>query len=309
MVESNDINILTCPKRPRLLKRPSLTWKNAMSVRARDDIPEYLKEAYGPYITGGYRSELSFKAALLTLFTLHNESGNIWSHFVGFFLILVLGMHFIFWNNVAGVSTHMLEPRWPHIVYILGALYVLAVSTLAHLLCCMGRRVYTIVWKFDYTAIAIVMWSMYVPWCWYIFACNTPVIKVVYIVLSGLLALSCVALGMSDTFQKPRYHHFQPVCFCLLGVSGLVPLFHTGLMFWRVYTVKMALLLTLAQMICNLIGAVLFSTRFPERYFAGKLNIWGHSHFIMHLLVVVALVCYFVAGQLLWRWRRKIKCK
>ena len=270
-------------------------------------MPDYLKEAYGPYITGGYRSELCFKAAILTLFTIHNESGNIWSHLIGFFLILAFGVQFIF-TGVAGVPSQDLAPRWPHIVYIIGALYVLAVSTFAHLLCCLGRRAYNLVWKFDYTAIAVVMWSMYVPWCWYIFACNKECIKAIYIAVSGIMALSCVALGISDTFQDPKYHHLQPICFCLLGLSGIAPMIHAAVLFWNVAALKKAILLTLMQMLCNLTGAILFSSRFPERYFPGKLNIWGHSHFIMHLLVVVAFVCYHNAGLLLWQWRSKYGC-
>jgi adiponectin receptor len=267
-------------------------------------VPEYLQEAYGPYITGGYRSELTLRAALMTLFTIHNESGNIWSHILGFFVMVGFGSYFIFSTSEYDHEA----PRWPHVLYIIGSLYVLAVSTTAHLLCCMGRKAYTMVWKFDYSAIAVVMWSMYVPWCWYIFACDTPVIKAVYIGVSGILALSCVALGLSDTFQDPKYHHLQPACFCLLGASGLAPMLHAALWFWSVWNVKIALLLTAMQMLCNLIGAVLFSTRFPEKYFPGKLNAWGHSHFIMHILVVIAFVCYFYAGLLLWQWRSANVC-
>ena len=54
-------------------------------------VPEYLKESYGPYITGGYRRELSFRAALLTLFRVHNESVNIWISSLATRMLLPLG--------------------------------------------------------------------------------------------------------------------------------------------------------------------------------------------------------------------------
>jgi adiponectin receptor len=37
------------------------------------------------YIHRGYRiNHTSYKNALLSLFTVHNESVNVWTHFVGF---------------------------------------------------------------------------------------------------------------------------------------------------------------------------------------------------------------------------------
>jgi len=44
------------------------------------------------YITGGYRiNHFSFRAALSSLFSLHNESVNVWSHLLGmlFFAALI----------------------------------------------------------------------------------------------------------------------------------------------------------------------------------------------------------------------------
>merc|ERR1711977_617624 len=49
-------------------------------------IPEYL--IFNKHILSGYRVNFTVKDSLLSLFTLHNESINIWTHVAGFLLFL-----------------------------------------------------------------------------------------------------------------------------------------------------------------------------------------------------------------------------
>ena len=43
------------------------------------------------YITQGYRHNFSFLHAVLSLFTIHNETMNIWSHLIAFICALIAG--------------------------------------------------------------------------------------------------------------------------------------------------------------------------------------------------------------------------
>ena len=43
------------------------------------------------YITDGYRHNFNFYHTLLSLFTIHNETMNIWSHLIAFICALVAG--------------------------------------------------------------------------------------------------------------------------------------------------------------------------------------------------------------------------
>ncbi|CAM0871709.1 unnamed protein product [Alopecurus aequalis] len=53
-----------------------------------DALPEFLK--HNEFVLDYYRSEWPVKQALLSVFALHNETINVWTHLIGFFVFLAL---------------------------------------------------------------------------------------------------------------------------------------------------------------------------------------------------------------------------
>ncbi|XP_004511821.1 heptahelical transmembrane protein 4-like isoform X2 [Cicer arietinum] len=54
-------------------------------------LPAFLRD--NEYIIGHYRSEWPLKQVLLSIFTIHNETLNVWTHLIGFFLFLALTIY------------------------------------------------------------------------------------------------------------------------------------------------------------------------------------------------------------------------
>ncbi|GAB4852363.1 Heptahelical transmembrane protein 4 [Ancistrocladus abbreviatus] len=54
-------------------------------------LPGFLRD--NEYIVGYYRSEWPLKQVFLSIFTIHNETLNVWTHLIGFFLFLSLTIY------------------------------------------------------------------------------------------------------------------------------------------------------------------------------------------------------------------------
>ncbi|KAL6623282.1 hypothetical protein ACP70R_033161 [Stipagrostis hirtigluma subsp. patula] len=62
--------------------------KNKCELIGYDALPEWLKD--NEFIHGYYRCEWPMKQTILSIFSIHNETLNVWSHLIGFLLFLCL---------------------------------------------------------------------------------------------------------------------------------------------------------------------------------------------------------------------------
>ena len=62
-------------------RRPARSRSQRESYLSFDDIPPHLQD--NEFILRGYRAGYSFRRSLASLFRLHNETGNIWTHLIG----------------------------------------------------------------------------------------------------------------------------------------------------------------------------------------------------------------------------------
>ncbi|WOK99840.1 heptahelical transmembrane protein ADIPOR1-like [Canna indica] len=75
-----------------------------------EELPEYMKE--NQFIRNYYRAEWPIKNALLSLFSWHNETLNIWTHLLGFIVFLGLSsMHLSY--HVPQVAEFLGHLTWP----------------------------------------------------------------------------------------------------------------------------------------------------------------------------------------------------
>lgn len=94
------LSVLLKPAAPRLedeaaASKESLPSTNPQRVFHVSQVPLWMQ--WDPYISHGYRTQLnSFKECFRSLFYLHNESVNIWSHILPglYFLALLLAIDY-----------------------------------------------------------------------------------------------------------------------------------------------------------------------------------------------------------------------
>ncbi|KAH9303692.1 hypothetical protein KI387_008096, partial [Taxus chinensis] len=84
-VVHNDEDVVSPGRAKRLWKKVSYQLVDYHAL------PEYLRD--NEYILRYYRSEWPLKQVLLSIFSIHNETLNVWTHLVGFFIFLCLTVY------------------------------------------------------------------------------------------------------------------------------------------------------------------------------------------------------------------------
>ncbi|XP_072352332.1 progestin and adipoQ receptor family member 3a isoform X4 [Scyliorhinus torazame] len=245
-----------------------------------EQIPSFLKE--NPYITDGYRaylpSKLCLKRWVRDLFILSNETVNIWSHLLGFFLFFSLGIY-----DMTTVLPEANASRDDYVIYSI-CLFCFQVCMLCsvgyHLFCCHRSEKANRCWMaLDYAGIAIGILGCYVPAVFYAFYCN-------------------------------EWYSLRAFIFCCVSVYGFIPTIHW---IWQNggMTTPIVQAFVPRVFVMYLMGAVaffLYITKIPERYFPGQLNYLGSSHQCWHVLVVLMFYWWHQTGVYITQYRHNQPC-
>lgn len=109
------------------------------------DLPAWYKDAVNPYILSGYRqATYSYQRCIDSLFFLHNETGNIYSHLFGslFFIYLMVSLHL---QSISSITTLTTGDHLVLSTFLLGCVVCMGLSGGFHLFCCHsheGRIIY-----------------------------------------------------------------------------------------------------------------------------------------------------------------------
>ncbi|KAH7131520.1 mPR-like GPCR protein [Dactylonectria estremocensis] len=256
-----------------------------------DDLPAWRRD--NGYITSGYRqSHSSYAHSFRSLFYLHNETVNIWSHLLG--AVVFLGS--------AAYVYHVVRPRYETAtaadVFVFacffgGAVLCLGMSATFHCLSNHSEMVYKWGNKLDYTGIVALIVGSYFPALYYGLFCKPHLVEA-YLYAICSLGVGCALVSWIERFRTPTWRPYRTMMFVALGLSGVVPIFH-GSMIYGVQGLheRMSLGWVVLHGAMYIFGAFLYAFRWPERSAPGVFDIWGSSHQIFHMFVILAAVTHF----------------
>ncbi|BFI41548.1 adiponectin receptor [Marchantia polymorpha subsp. ruderalis] len=298
-------------------------------------LPEHLKD--NEYIFKHYRADWPIREALGSIFTIHNETLNIWTHLLGFFVFMGLTIYTAMkmpsygeipgmmhhlpnfqqlrWQSVTDELTNMVAPqpqkpisRWPFFVFLSGAMFCLLSSSICHLLYCHSQRMANLLLKLDYIGIAYLIAASFYPPVYYTFMCN-PTLRNTYLIGITCLGLCTIAVSLMPMFQTHQFRPFRAILFASMGISGIVPCVHKLLLHWGEPAAQTTFYLEMTMGALYGLGAVIYATRVPERWKPGHFDIAGHSHQLFHVLVVAGALTHYRAGLLYLKWRDEQGCE
>lgn len=331
------MNALRAPRRTlnTVKRRAKREWARAKRhfgfLRVGQDdagIPDYL--IFNKFIYSGYRVNFTIRDSVQSLFELHNETMNIWTHALGFVMFLCLTVALICSPPIQEKleALHLLENAsvgaknlrksaekfgkslvaeaeyWPMFIYLIGAMACMLCSTLAHTFSICSPRANRWWWRVDYVGIAVMICTSFFPPIYYIFL-NDVQWRIFYLVSITILGICVATISLLERFQDDRYRTFRAMIFVALAAFGVFPVAHTFLKYSIFENPYLRSILCYESLMATfyVTGAVVYSTQFPECAYPGKFDIFFSSHQWFHILIVIAAYCHYVAGMHAIDWR------
>ncbi|VDO21156.1 unnamed protein product [Brugia timori] len=262
-------------------------WEARWKATNFELLPEWLQD--NEYLRTGHRPPLpSFGSCFKSIFSLHTETGNIWTHMYGCLAFIGAAAWFLTRPSTLVQS----EDKIVFGTYFVGAVACLGLSFAFHTVQCHSAGVGKLFSKLDYTGITLLIVGSFIPWIYYGFYCRL-VPMIVYLTMISVLGIAAVIVSLWDKFAHPHYRPLRAVIFIAMGLSSVVPALDILINDGISYLLNEASLFWFILMgILYIAGAVLYATRTPEKCFPGRFDLWLQSHQLFHMFVVAAALVH-----------------
>lgn len=284
---------------------PSTTTEDRLYYYA--ELPEWQKDNH--FILSGYVCETrSYAKSFLSLFYLHNETVNIYSHLLPGLVTLGLIYYYVT-HKLAIYDTYMGWEMYNFLQFGFAATFCLCASSVFHCLKLHSQPVCKVGNQLDYFGIIVLTSCLLISIILFAYY-DEPGWKRFFIVTFVSLGSICTVLTLDRKFATPKYRPLRSLMFVLFGLLGLLPVAVAV----RKYGFEDAVARSNAPYLAleglfYITGAALYAMRVPERFFhhdeendsllgktaKGPLDILGHSHQIFHFMVVIAAYCHWCA--------------
>mmetsp|Transcript_1476 Transcript_1476/g.5564 ORF Transcript_1476/g.5564 Transcript_1476/m.5564 type:complete len:481 (-) Transcript_1476:2403-3845(-) len=195
---------------------------------------------------------------------------------------------------------------WPMFVYLVGAMFCMASSSMAHTFSICSPKANMWWWRIDYVGIAVMISTSFCPVVYYVFL-NEVVWRNFYLVLILALGSLVATVSLMERFQRDDYRFYRAFLFIAFGMFSIIPLIHAFFLHWKDPIDSQAFnriigyeLMMGAQ---YLGGALVYATQFPECAFPGKFDLFFNSHQVFHVAIVLAAYTHYIAVVEAIEWR------
>lgn len=247
-----------------------------------------------PHIVKGYRFKESKIECIHSMFGISNELVNIWSHAIG--LMIVLAIAFYFYPTSVNFSNSTKTDVFIAAVFFFAACKCLVCSTMWHTMNSVADQ--TLMERFacvDYTGISLLIAASIMTTEYTAFYCE-PLSRWVYMTATATLGLGGVILPWHPTFNRADMAWARVAFYVTLGATGFAPVLQLNLTRGGAWAWEFYAPIT-KSIIVYLVGAIVYASQVPERWFPGAFDYIGGSHNLWHIAVLGGILFHYVAMQ------------
>lgn len=232
-----------------------------------------------PFIISGYRPKpRGWCDLFFTIFTLHNESGNIWTHLIGCGYFVSVGVQLLL--DLSADYALQGDAVWL-VLLVMASAYCLFASFTYHLCTCTANSVRDCTHKMDLSGIVVLIAMSYFAGIALGYRCY-PRLRCFYLVYAACISLLLAGPLLWPSLVRDKNRHLIGCC-----AAGALPALHfVCIAEWEDTAVVGPHLVSMFG--CYGIGAAFFITHWPERSWPGRFDFFGHSHQMWHVFVVLA---------------------
>jgi adiponectin receptor len=245
-----------------------------------------------PHIIKGYRFSETKLACVRSAFGFSNELVNIWSHALGF--VLVLSVAFYFYPTSATFSSSSKADVFVAAVFFFAACQCLVCSTIWHTMNSVADvNLVSMFACVDYTGISLLIAASIMTTEYTAFYCE-PVSRWVYMLTTALLGIGGVILPWHPRFNGQDMAWARVGFFVGLGATGFLPILQLSLTrgaeaTWAFYSP------IVKSLAVYLLGACVYASKIPERWCPGMFDYVGGSHNLWHIAVLGGILFHYTA--------------
>ncbi|KAI9314484.1 hemolysin-III related-domain-containing protein [Dichotomocladium elegans] len=254
------------------------------------------------YVLTGYRFYETHRDCLRSIFMLHNETLNIWSHLLGFI--------FFSYFSVSTFNSYFPEAsisdRTIFATFCIAAIKCLLCSSFYHTYICHSKHK-TFAATLDYIGIAFLIAASVLVTEFYGFYCR-PVARTRYMIFTGIVSSFGVILPFNPRWDTKAFRPIRISVFLALAFSSVVPVVHLIILngFWPTIKFLQWLLVSVSM---YLLGVIFYANRFPEKFYPGRFDFAGMtSHAIWHVFVCFGIYFHYIASLHFYKHREEFGC-
>ena len=231
-----------------------------------NELPHWQQDNH--YILTHYRpASYSFARSFASIFYLHNESVNIWSHLLGAAVFVYEYMYTCYpsFKKYEHVSEDLTASSFSATdliafsYFFVGALTCLSISAAYHACSNHSPRVARFGNQLDYVGIVALITGSFIPTIYYGFYCD-PWLQKGYWTMISMLGVGCTIVSLDSRFRSPVWRPFRAGMFVAMGLSAVFPILHgLRLSGWRSLEAEMGLSYVVCQGAFYIIGAGMYA--------------------------------------------------